>query len=323
MLGISLRHLEVFTAIATLSSVRAAAERLHLSQPAVSMALAELERQLDAQLFDRERGRLYLNERGRGALPLAQEILDRVAEMQRSIGSRHAGFDGELHLGASNTIGNYLVGDLLGGFTAAHPRVSVRLTVDNTDAIVKGVLDHRLDLGCVEGPVAHADIELRRWRDDALVICTRPDHPLAQRKRLRVDDFAGARWILREHGSGTRALSERVLASLPRGEMVLELGQSEAIKQAVIAGLGIACLPMIAVADAVAAGRIAALYTPFLDLRRRLSWILRRSKYRGALVGAFLDGVLAEPVRRPMPSSNPKRNTRPSDAAGRARSRRG
>lgn len=293
MIGISLRQLEVFVAIAVDGSVRAAAERLHLSQPAVSMALAEMERQLDAGLFDRERGRLFLNERGRDALPLAQEILERVAELQRRAGSRNAGFEGELRLGASNTVGNYLVGDLLGGFTAAHPRVSIRLTVDNTDTIIKGVLDHTLDLGCIEGPVAHAEIEVQPWRDDRLAICTRPDHPLAQRKRLRADDFVGARWILREHGSGTRALSERVLASLPRGEMVLELGQSEAIKQAVIAGLGIACLPMIAVADALAAGRIAALHTPFIDLRRRLSWIQRRAKYRGALVTAFLDGVLS------------------------------
>ena len=181
----------------------------------------------------------------------------------------------------------------IGAFTAAHPQVAVRLTVGNTDAIVKGVLDHALDLGCVEGAVAHADIEMRPWREDELVICTRPDHALAQRKRLRADDFGGARWILREDGSGTRAITERILASLPPGRTVLELGQSEAIKQAVIAGLGIACLPAVAVAEAVKTRRLTALRTPFLDLRRRLSWILRRSKYHGALVTAFLDSAVA------------------------------
>jgi DNA-binding transcriptional LysR family regulator len=323
MIGISLRQLEVFTAIATEGSVRAAGERLHLSQPAVSMALSEMERLLDAELFDRERGRLFLNARGRDTLPLAQEILARMTELQRRLSSRSGEFEGELRLGASNTVGNYLVGDLLGGFTARHPRVSIRLMVDNTDAIIKGVLDHALDVGCIEGPVAHTDIEVHPWRDDALAICTRPDHPLAQRKRLKAADFAGASWILRERGSGTRALSERVLASLPRGEMVLELGQSEAIKQAVIAGLGIACLPMIAVADAVAAGRITALHTPFLDLNRRLSWILRRAKYRGALVGAFLDGALAEPLKPPVAGPRTSRNIQPSNAVGRSRSRRG
>ena len=290
-----------------------AADKLHLSQPALSMALAELEAQLGVTLFDRQRGRLYLSERGREALPLAQEILERTVELKRSAQGRSDVLDGELRLGASNTIGNYLVGDLLGAFAAAHPQVSIRLVVGNTDAIVKGVLDHALDLGCVEGAVVHADVEVRPWRDDELVICARPDHALARRKRLAARDFAGARWILREDGSGTRAMTERILASLPPGQTVLELGQSEAIKQAVIAGLGIAVLPAIAVGDAVKAQRLVALHTPFLDLRRRLSWILRRSRYHGALVGAFLDSATrndAAALRPPGRAPRSRRNTR-------------
>lgn len=313
MIGISLRQLEVFAAVAGEGSVRAAADKLHLSQPALSMALAELEAQLGTTLFDRQRGRLYLSERGREALPLAQEILERAAELKRSVQGRSGVLDGELRLGASNTIGNYLVGDLLGAFAAAHPQVSIRLAVGNTDAIVKGVLDHALDLGCVEGAVVHADVEVRPWRDDELVICARPDHALARRKRLAARDFAGARWILREDGSGTRAMTERILASLPSGQTVLELGQSEAIKQAVIAGLGIAVLPAIAVGDAVKAQRLVKLHTPFLDLRRRLSWILRRSRYHGALVGAFLDSATrndAAALRPPGRAPRSRRNTR-------------
>lgn len=288
MIGISPRQLEVFTAVAAAGTVRAAAERLSLTQPAASMALAELERQLDAPLFARERGRLHLNDYGRELLPLAQEVLERLEELQRRAGGRPHTLSGELRLGASNTVGNYLVGELLGDFVAAHPQVAVRLTVANTDTIVAAVLDHSLDLGCVEGPVAHADIEQRPWRADSLVVCARPDHPLARRRRLRPVDFAGARWILREHGSATRALSERALATLPDGETVLELGQVEAIKQAVIAGLGIACLPAVALTDVVATGRLAVLPTPFLNLERRLTLILHRAKYRGALIEAFL-----------------------------------
>lgn len=313
MLGISFRQLEVFVAVAREGSVRAAAGQLHLSQPALSMALAELESQLGADLFDRKRGRLYLSERGRDALPLAQEILGRVIELKRGVQGRGAALEGELRLGASNTIGNYLVGDLLGAFAAQHSRVSIRLRVGNTGTIVKGVLDHQLDVGCVEGAVAHADIDVRPWREDELVICVRPDHALAQRRRLCADDFAGARWILREDGSGTRAMTEHVLASLPPGQTVLELGQSEAIKQAVIAGLGIACLPAVAVTEAVKAERLTVLRTPFLDLRRRLSWVLRRSKHHGALVSAFLESVAlaaATAVRRPARASRPRRNSR-------------
>lgn len=275
-------------AIATAGSARAAAGQLHLTQPAVSLALAELERHLDAPLFARDRGRLWLNEHGREMLPLAQEILDRLQEVQSRAAGQPRQLTGELRIGASNTVGNYRVGELLGDFAREHAQVRVHLHVENTRAIVAAVRGHSLDVGCVEGPVTHADLDVRPWRDDALVVCAPPDHPLAARRRLRADHFAEARWILREQGSATRALSERVLASLPPGETVLELGQIEAIKQAVIAGLGIACLPQVAIGDAARAGRLKVLKTPFLDLKRRLSLVLSRDRYRGALVEAFL-----------------------------------
>lgn len=288
MINISPRQLEVFVQIARLGSVRAAAEMLHLTQPAASMALAEMERQLDAAVFARERGRLRLNTRGRELLPLAQELLERYAEFGRLGSGRVDELGGELRVGASNTVGNYRVGELLGAFVRAHPHVSVRLRVSNTSEIVASMLDHGLELGCVEGPVAHPSLEVRPWRDDALVVCASPDHPLARKRRLEPEDFAGTRWVLREPGSATRSLSERALASLPPGETVLELDQAEAIKQAVIAGLGIACIPEVAIIDAVAAGRLKVLRTPFLDLHRKLSLLLHRQRYRGALIEAFL-----------------------------------
>lgn len=288
MQNISPRQLEVFVGIADAGSVRVAAERLHLTQPAASMALAELERHLDVPLFARDRGRLHLNERGRDLLPLAREILERLDEMCRRASDEPDQLQGELRLGASNTVGNYLVGDLLGAFARTHPQVSVRLEVDNTHGIVAAVREHRLDVGCVEGMVMQPDIEVRPWRNDKLVVCARPDHPLARHTHLRAAHFAGASWIMREPGSATRALCERALATLPPGETVLELGQTEAIKQAVIAGLGLACLPEVAVGDAVAAGRLVVLKTPFLDMQRRLSLVLARGAYHGGLVKAFV-----------------------------------
>lgn len=296
MINISPRQLQVFVQVALHGSVRAAAEHLHLTQPAASMALAEMERQLDAAVFDRARGRLHLNARGRELLPLAQELLERHAEFGQRAHGQGSALSGELRIGASNTVGNYRVGELLGLFVRAHPQVAIRLRVANTAAIAAGMLEHSLDIGCVEGPVTHPLLEVRPWRDDLLVVCAPPDHPLARRRSLRPADFAGARWVMREPGSATRTTSERVLAQLPAGETVLELDQIEAIKQAVIAGLGIAVLPVVAVTDALAAGRLAALKTPFLDLRRKLSLLLHRQKYRGALLDAFLqradpDGV--------------------------------
>lgn len=291
MLNISPRQLEVFVQTALHGSVRAAAEQVHLTQPAASMALAEMERQLGAPLFDRERGRLRLNARGRELLPRAQELLERHAEFGRLGSGQAEALSGELRIGASNTVGNYRVGELLGDFVRAQPQVAIRLRVANTDTIAGALLDHALDLGCVEGPVAHPLLEQRPWRDDALQVCVPPDHPLARKRNLKPADFAGARWVLREPGSATRATSERVLAQLPPGETVLELDQIESIKQAVVAGLGIACLPEVAVRDALATGRLKALNTPFLDLQRKLSLLLHRQKYRGAVLEAFLRSI--------------------------------
>ncbi|HET6807331.1 MAG TPA: LysR substrate-binding domain-containing protein [Frateuria sp.] len=288
MINITPRQLDVFVQTALHGSLRAAAGRVHLTQPAASMALAELERQLGVPLFDRERGRLHLNARGRELLPRAQELLERHAELAHFGQGDAQALAGELRVGASNTVGNYLVGELLGGFVSAQPQVAVRLRVANTDTIASQLLDHALDVGCVEGPVAHPQLELRPWREDRLRVCAAPGHPLAGRRALKPADFAGARWVLREPGSATRATTERVLAQLPPGETVLELDQIEGIKQAVAAGLGIACLPEVALADALATGRLVALKTPFLDLRRMLSVLLHRQKYRGSVLEAFL-----------------------------------
>lgn len=299
MINVSPRQLEVFAAIASGGSVRAAAAQLHLTQPAASMALAELERHLDTPLFAREKGRLRINERGRELLPLVQEVLDRLQEIQRRAAGQPRQLSGELRIGASNTVGNYRVGELLGGFVRAHPQVAVNLRVSNTSNIVDAVRAHELDVGCVEGAVAHADMQTWHWRNDALVVCTAPEHGLAQRSRLVAQDFADAHWILREQGSATRTQSERLLAGLPPGQIVLELGQIEAIKQAVSAGLGIACLPAVAVAEAVESGRLRVLNTPFLTLERKLSIVLARDKYRGALVQAFLATLDANAAQVP------------------------
>ncbi|HEU0229171.1 MAG TPA: LysR substrate-binding domain-containing protein [Burkholderiaceae bacterium] len=288
MIGISIRQLEVFVAVASAGSVRAAATRLSVTQPAVSMALSELERQIGAPLFDRIRGRLHLSTRGKELLPAAQEVVERMHEMLREPDEHTHALSGELRVGASNTIGNYLVGELLGAFVRRHPGVSLSVSVENTRTTVAGVLEHRIDVGCVEGPVNHPEIDTLPWRNDDLQVCAAPDHPLVRRRRLRPSDFAEAAWILREPGSAMRTQSETLMASLPPGRILLELGQVEAIKQAVIAGLGIACLPGAATVDAVATGRLAVLDTPFLALQRRLSLILHKARYRGALIEAFV-----------------------------------
>ncbi|PLC52174.1 LysR family transcriptional regulator [Pollutimonas nitritireducens] len=295
MIGISVRQLEVFVSVALTGTVGTAAQQLSVTQPAVSMALAELERQLNTQLFDRERGRLRLSSRGKELLPMAQEVLERIHEIMRQTGDHPSVLTGELRVGTSNTVGNYLVGALLGPFITRHPHVALQVSVENTDQITAALLEHRIDVACVEGPVNHPHLDVIPWREDALVVCAAPSHPLALRMDLKARHFKDALWILREHGSAMRALAEQALNHLPPGRILLELGQVEAIKQAVIAGLGIACLPYAATLDSVAVGRLKILDTPFLNLQRRLALVLHKSKYRGALIDAFVESVIPVP----------------------------
>ncbi|HJD44460.1 MAG TPA: LysR family transcriptional regulator [Candidatus Paenalcaligenes intestinipullorum] len=291
MLGITLRHLEVFVAIASTGTVKAAAEQVFISQPAASMALAELERQLDVPLFDRIRGRMQLSAKGRELLPSAQEVLARMQELQLRAHEQSPTVQGELALGTSNTVGNYLIGDLLGEFIQHYPQIKLNLQVTNTQNILKQMLEHRLDVACVEGPVQHPDLLNQVWRNDSLVVVTNSQHPLAQRTTLRAADFAQAQWILRESGSASRALAELALAELPAGQVVLELEHVEAIKQAVLAGVGIAFLPEAAIVDARQTGRLIALHTPFLNLERKIWLTVHKQRYQRAVLQAFLASV--------------------------------
>lgn len=290
MINVSPRQLQVFVGTVDAGSLRAAAARLHLTQPAASMALAEMERLLGAPVFDRERGRLRLNARGRELMPLARELLERHADFGRRAAMDGGRLSGELRIGTSNTVGNYRVGELLGPFVRAQPGVSIRLQVDNTTAIARALLRHELDVGCVEGPAVDPALEALPWREDRLLLCAPAGHPLAGRTALRPADLAGTAWVLREPGSATRALSELVLARLPAPVGILELSQSEAIRQAVAAGLGVALLPEVAVDEAIAAGRLAHLEVPVLEplLTRRMSLLLPRGRYRGAALEAFV-----------------------------------
>lgn len=290
MIGISTRQLEVFVTVATTGSIKLAAQRLHVTQPAVSMGLADLEKQLGTPLFDRLRGRLVLNARGHDVLPKAREIVERLRELTDHTTTDPA-LKGDLRIGASNTIGNYRVGDLLGTFMQNHPGVALHVDVINTKAIAERLLDHTLDIGAIEGPLNDSRLDVMAWREDRLLVCAAPRHPLAQRSSLSPGDFLDAHWILREPGSAMRVQTEQALARLARVNVVLELGQVEAIKQAVIAGLGLACLPEAALHDALQTGRLVVLPTPFLTLSRTLAVVVHKSRYRGALVNAFLQSL--------------------------------
>jgi DNA-binding transcriptional LysR family regulator len=279
MLRATLRQVEVFVATTQKGSVTQAAAAIGMTQSAASMALADFENQLGTRLFDRIGKRLALNDDGRLLYPHAVELLERAQQMEQLFRTSERAVD--LRLGASSTIGNYLLPQLIGRFRAARPGSRVALEVGNTQRVIDSILRFEIDVGFVEGPCMHADIEATPWREDALAICAAPDHPLAQPGAATMASLRQADWILRERGSGTREVVEQLLTSqLGDIRLTMELGGTEAIKRAVEAGIGISCLPTIALSGSVERGNLVALPTPFLHLTRSMHIVLHRQKYR-------------------------------------------
>lgn len=279
MLRTTLRQIEVFVATAQKGSVTQAASAIGMTQSAASMALADFESQLGTRLFDRIGKRLALNEDGRTLYPQAVGMIERAQEMEQLF--HQIGRAVNLRLGASSTIGNYLLPRLIGQFRAARPGSRIELEVGNTQQVINAILRFEIDVGFVEGPCLHTDIETVFWREDELAICAPPDHPLAQPGAATPGTLRAADWILRERGSGTREVVEQLLTSqLGEIRLAMELGGTEAIKRAVEAGIGISCLPTIALSGAVERGNLVAIPTPFLHLTRSMHILLHRQKYR-------------------------------------------
>ncbi|MBL8445785.1 MAG: LysR family transcriptional regulator [Zoogloeaceae bacterium] len=284
----TLRQLEVFVAVAQDGTVSGAAHRLAMSQSAASTALGELERQFEVQLFDRIGRSLRLNAVGRDLLPRAVALLDRADEIEGLL-TRHAVF-GDLAIGATLTVGNYLATLVVADFLQRYPESHIDLRVHNTTAILEALLRFDLDLGLVEGACHHPDLEVEPWVADDLVVFAPPGHPLAGAGWARWSQLVSEPWILREAGSGTRATFDQAVASLEGSPRVrLELEHTEAIKRSVESGLGLGCISRLALREAFRRGSLVPIECPDLKLGRHFNFVWHRHKYRTAGMAAFLD----------------------------------
>lgn len=275
---LTLRQMEVFAAVARSENVSRAAERLAMSQSAASSALVELERQFACPLFDRIGKSLRLNATGRGLLPLVEDLLAHAGEIEAVLGG---GQLGPLAVGATMTIGNYLATLIVADYLQRHPSSQIDLKVANTRRILDGVLRCELDIGLIEGEASEPDLVVEPWLPDELVIFCAPQHPLAISGHADNAQLAAQPWILREAGSGTRALFDRVVAPrLASVNVRLQLEHTEAIKRAVEACLGLACLSRLSLREAFRRGSLVELHTPQFDLQRNFHFVRHRHRHR-------------------------------------------
>ena len=283
----TLRQLDVFLAAARFQNLSKAADDLAMSQSAASSALKDLENQFDIQLFDRIGKRLQINELGKMVRPKAEAILAQAKELEELLRQHHQ--VGNLTIGATLTIGNYLCASIMAQYMEEQPDAVIDLTVANTQEIARKVEQFELDIGLIEGELQHPELQIIPWCEDELIVFCSPKHPLAQKSVLDDDDLRAARWIIREPGSGTRQTFDRgMMGLLPELDVLLELQHTEAIKQAVTANLGIGCLSKITVKDAIARGDLVPLTVQNRRFQRHFYFIVHQQKFMTAGISHWM-----------------------------------
>lgn len=272
--------------VARCENVSQAAAQLAMSQSAASSALVELERQFDCPLFDRIGKSLRLNSTGRGLLSQADELLTRAGEIE---GYLAGGRLGPLAVGATLTIGNYLATLIVAEYLHRHPNSKASLHVANTQHIVEQLKRCEIDLGLIEGEANDPELLVEPWLDDALVVFCAPKHPMAEARIADTALLSRQSWIVREPGSGTRALLDKIIGRELHGMQVrLELEHTEAIKRAVESGLGIGCLSRLALREAFRRGSLIEVATPQFDLGRRFYFAHHRQRRLSPAARTFL-----------------------------------
>ena len=284
----NLNHLAVFHAVAQAGSMTLGAERLDISQPAVSKQVQQLERALGVHLFDRIGRRVHLSQPGETLADYARRLFALAHEAEKAMADVRAAGRGTLAIGASTTIGTYLLPGVLAEFWRRHPGVELLVQIENTEQVHRRLAGHELDLGLTEGLVEDEELEAEVFHQDELVLIAAPGHRLAGRPRVPLSAVREEPFILREPGSGTRAVEERALARLKLPVRVaMALGSTEAIKRVVAEGVGLAVVSRLAVAAECAAGTLAVLPVAGLPIERPLHLVRRRGRRDGPALQAF------------------------------------
>jgi DNA-binding transcriptional LysR family regulator len=297
-LRLTLRQLQIFAAVARAGSTTAAAREIALSQSATSAALNELEALLGGKLFNRVGRRLVLNEHGRSMLPQARWLLESARAIEREFGRAGRSSAPQLRIAASTTIGNSVLPKVIAAYRRNEDAAQIAVEIANTRQVAKAVANFEVDLGFIEGPTTEPEVKVLPWMRDELVIACSPRHPLAarrgKRRKVSLRELREATWLLREPGSGTREVVERVLQpQLHRLKTETDLGSAEAIMEAAAEGLGITCLSSYTVADMVKLRRLQVLDTALPALRRTFYLIHHEHRYMSPTLERFIAHCMA------------------------------
>lgn len=285
---ITLKQLRVFVNAAKNNSLKQAAEYSCISQAAASMALLELERQLGLTLFDRVGKRLQLNDNGRSLLPKAVSTLDHASEIESYVDSHDGELAGSITIGASTSIGNYVLPKYIALFKMMYPNVYCRVYISNTEDVVNQVEAMSLDLGLIEGFCQSDKLFEKRWLKDEIKIICQAKHPLTKKSVVRLADLSHFPWVVREGGSGAREIFADALAHRLQLRKEVTLNSNEAIKNYVINSNCLAYVSHAVIGNEERARSLKVLSVRGVKIIRDFHQIVHKQKYQTELVKRFV-----------------------------------
>jgi DNA-binding transcriptional LysR family regulator len=285
---LTLRHMNIFVAVCEENSITKAAQKLHIAQPAVSLAVKELEEHYDVKLFDRISKRLYLTEAGGKLLEYAAHIVSLFDDMEDNM--RQWERSGKLKIGASITIGTHLMPRYVRDFYNCHPQSTIEVFIGSSDLIEKKILESELDFALIEGTVHSDRIVCSTFMKDRLAIICAPSNALCNSETVTMEQLLTQPLLLRESGSGTRELFDHILASFectyaPSWEST----STEALINAVRNGLGVSVLPYMLVSEELENGSIIELKIENLHFDRGFHVIYHQNKLLTNMAKEFIE----------------------------------
>lgn len=298
---LELYELNVFVQAYEAMSFTGAAERLHISQPAVSMQINNLEKRLDALLFDRSGRSIRPTEAADALIPLAREILNLGTRIEETMTALHGELSGHLQIGCSTSGGRYILPVLIARFRNLYPKVRVNVGICTPDDAVDQVCDGRSHLGIISSETGCREVEYRPFFEDQVVLIVPRGHPWTSAKSVFPQELVSQPFILREASSGTTRVMQIGLLEqdirLDDLDIVMELGSAEAIVTAVEAGIGIAFISRIVASRCIAGGAIIEVPVKDLDLKRQLHMVRHGRRAQTRVQAAFWDFCYTQEIR--------------------------
>jgi DNA-binding transcriptional LysR family regulator len=299
---LNLNHLAAFHAVAAAGSFTSGAQRLMVSQPAVSKQVKELERSLQTRLFDRHAGGVRPTDSGRTRADYAARIFALASEAEAAVADLSAMRRGSLAVAAGPSLGTYLLPRALVYFRQRFPGVRVAVEIEPSHLLRARLNDGALDLGLTQADVNWPELASETLAEDELVAVAAPTHPLARKRRVTPEALCAHPFVVRETGSQTRSLVERALAA--KGYVVkpaLALASTEAVKQAVAVGLGVAMVSKLVIGPDLADKRLVRLRVEGLSIRRPIRLVRPAGRAEGKAAHAFAC-VLKHAARGSLPA---------------------